>query len=186
MYSINVMPLGLTLLRNMECQEKKLGRFDLERNLVLSYWEKNRDTPQYKNLPIIVSRRYERIEELKKKQMYFGGTIGCISFGAFLVIAKLSSIKRTYLRGIYYTPLTNSMDLHLHSYVGSKWINNIKPSQFEVIEKLANNNRIDKRFIVKDKSAIKGYSYFGYPSKSQWKGKDIFDAWFDEHNQINK
>ena len=148
--------------------------------MIYNYWEKNRENTLYKNIPLIIRRRYERTEELNKNRLFLGLTLASISLGAFLVIGKLSKIKKTFIRGIYYTPAKNSLDFHLHSTLGSKWITGITPAQLEVSEKLAKNNRVDRRFIVKDSEKFKGYSYFGYPSKTQWKGKEIFDAWYEE------
>lgn len=131
-------------------------------------------------MPVIIRRRFERIEQLKQSQTYLAVTIGGVSIAALLILMKLAKIKKTFIRGIYYTPSTNSLDFHVHKGVGSRLITGVTPADLKITETLATNNRVDRRFVVAESAKFRGYSYFGYPSKSQWKAKDIFDAWLED------
>lgn len=104
----------------------------------------------------------------------------CFTTIALAAVVKINSIKKTFIRGIYYTPATNSLDFWLYSSMGSKWIKDIRPEQISIVETAAGNNRIDKQFVVKDIDKFEGYKSFGYPGKSSWQGHEVFKAWYNK------
>lgn len=152
----------------------------LLRKLIAEYWRRVKGTELETNMPLIMRRRIIKAEELQQRKLWLLVTAVGFSAVALAAVMKINSLKKTFIRGIYFTPATNSMDFWLYTAMGSKWIKGVTPNQLEVVETVTGNNRVDKLLVVKDKDTFKGYTSFGYPGRTSWQGQEIFELWYNK------
>ena len=95
-------------------------------------------------------------------------------FGALLA---LGSIKKRFIKRIFYNPSTNSMNFELYTVWGAKTVTNIPAQALQLHSTIGKNNKVERKLLVKDPSVFSGYSYFGMPNEGSWHGKNIFDSW---------
>jgi len=116
--------------------------------------------------------------------MYFYITVIAINMFMMLGWYYLFRVNRTFIRGIYYTPSTNTMDMEVYTVLGKKIVKGIPQTAIKETETLLKNNKVDRRYqIVQSNDGksnpLSGYTYFGVPAPHTWQGRQIFDAWLN-------
>lgn len=133
-------------------------------------------------IPSIVRRRYRKSEELRQKALIFSVLLSTVEIALIFALRKFSKIRKTFIRGIYYNPAHNRMDMDVYTTFYKKTIKNVSPKAFEYKESLGKGNVIDKKlYLTKDPSAnvLKGYEYLAYPSNTRWTAQEVFDSWLN-------
>lgn len=133
-------------------------------------------------MPSIIRRRYKKSEELKQKALIFGTLLSCVEIALILALRKFTKIRKTFIRGIYYNPAQNRMDIEVYSTLYKKTFKGISPKAFEYKESLGKGNVIDKKlFPSRDESSkvLKGYEYLAYPAPTRWTAQEVFDSWLN-------
>lgn len=149
------------------------------RKLLADHWSSVKGTSGEDNLPKIVRRRFIKSAELRQKEAIFALIIAGITGLGIIANKKFTSIKKTFVNGIYYTPSTNTVDFQLFTKNGTKWVNDVKPQDFSILTEITGNNKVSRKFKVDQSPKFQGYETLIYPDSGAWEGKEIFDAWIE-------
>jgi hypothetical protein len=129
-----------------------------------------------------VRRRYKRSEELRQKAWIFAALLSCVELALIFALRKFTQIRKTFIRGIYYNPSQNRMDIAVYTSLFRKTVTNIPPGAFRYTESLGKGNIIDKKLYItkgEEGSALRGYEYLAYPSNTRWTAQEVFDSWLN-------